>query len=261
MRRIIHAFDGAPATPADFANPNNWDILVQGFDNREASAGSNLAQHGPRCDPPGFPYSSSNSHPMTTRSNTVFQCNGHVMTSLGITGYGAVYMFPPAALDFSSGTAIFKWDMSTLRTAARDWVDFVIMPVDQRHIFAYNNIDQHIPPDNIHIQLAGGSNVFLVSQHVAGGSDVPISGDTNTSWNMVQAAQNPSLGEDAARRDTFQVELSSTHLRVCIIGNNTGQSYTYQGRQGFCWVDTNLPTPLSSSVWYNQAVVQLDHRD
>ena len=151
--------------------------------------------------------------------------------------------------------------MSTLRTAARDWVDFVIMPVDQRHIFAYNNIDQHIPPDNVHIQLAGGGNVFLVSQHVAGGSDVPISGDTYTSWNMVQAAPNPPLGEDAARRDTFQVELSSTHLRVCIIGNNTGQSYTYQGRQGFCWVDTNLPTPLRSSVWHNQAVVQLDHRD
>jgi hypothetical protein len=95
------------------------------------------------------------------------------------------------------------------------------MPVDQRHIFAYNNIDQHIPPDNIHIQLAGGGNVFLASQHVAGGSDVSIAGDTLTSWNRVQAAQSPPLGEDAARRDTFQVELSATHLPAGYVPTNS----------------------------------------
>jgi hypothetical protein len=253
---FIETFDGAPAVPTDYQNPNNWDILISGVNTAETS----VAQHGPHCEAPGFPYTAVNSHPIASRGDAVFMCNNHVMTSPGLTGYGAIYMTPPALMDFSGGTATLSWDMSTLRTSSRDWVDIVLTPYSERHLFAYNNFDNHAPVDNIHIQLAGGGNVFLVSQRVGGGADVNVSGDTFIRWNDVQAAQNPPLTESAARRDTFRVQLSATHISMCLVGNDAGQSYTYRGRAGFCWVDTNLPTPLNPAIWGNQSTVQLDHR-
>jgi hypothetical protein len=256
---FIETFDGTPATPADYNNPHNWDIFIQGFNNQEAAAGSSRAQHGPNCEAPGFPYDSSNSHLMRQYTNAVFLCNGHLMTSPGLTGYGAIYMTPPAMADFSNGTAVISWDMSTLRTSSRDWIDIVLTPFNEHQLMAYNNVDNHIPPDNIHIQL-GGTNVFLASQRVNGSSDVNIGGDTFTRWNDVQAAQNPPVGESAQRRDTFRITLSSTHVSMCIVGNNNPQTYTYQGHTGFCWVDANLPTPLNPSVWQNHAAVEFNHR-
>jgi Concanavalin A-like lectin/glucanases superfamily len=258
---FLETFDGTPPVPLAYNNPNNWEIFVQGVNSQEVAAGSSIAQHGPNCEAPGFPYTPQNSHPITGPQDAVFICNGHVMTAMGITGYGAIYMTPPALLNFRTGQASLTWDMSTLRTAARDWVDIVLTPYSQHQMMAYNNNDQHVPPDNIHIQLAGGGNVLIASQRVAGGVDVPIGGDGGTTWDMVQAAQSPPLRQDAARRDSFEVDLTSTHLRVCITGNNIPQTYTYRGRQGFCWIDTDLPTPLSDNVWAGQSTVQLDHRD
>src|SRR5438309_2076305 len=76
---FIETFDGTPGTPADYANPHNWDIFIQGFNNQEAAAGASRAQHGPNCEPPGFPYNSTNSHLMRQYTNAVFLCNGHLM--------------------------------------------------------------------------------------------------------------------------------------------------------------------------------------
>src|SRR3981081_3889090 len=114
---FLESFDGTPPLPADYANPANWDILTTGFDPQEV--GSSLAQHGPHCEPPGFPYTSLNTHPLLARAGVVFQCNGHIMTAPGITGYGAVYMTPPALMDLNAGTAVPKWDMRTLRRPSR----------------------------------------------------------------------------------------------------------------------------------------------
>jgi hypothetical protein len=196
---------------------------------------------------------------MLQAQDAVFICNGHLMTSLGVTGYAAVYMTPPALLDLRSGPATLKWDMSTLRTAARDWVDVVLTPYGEHQLLAYNNLDQHVPPDAIHVELAG-TNGFQVTQRVAG-VDHAVGGDVLTTWDMVQAAQTPPLVEDAARRDSFEVDLSATHVRVCLTGNNTGQVYTWAGHAGFCWVDADLPVPLAAGVWANQAAVEFAHRD
>jgi hypothetical protein len=253
---FLETFDGAPTAPLTYQNPHSWDIFSSGFNTLENGAAVQVAQHGPACDRPGFPYTTSNTHPITSTADQVFICNNHLMTANGLTGYGAIYMVPPALADFSAGTAVLRWDMSTLRTAARDWVYFTLMPFDGHNKFSYNNNDQAVAPDNIDIKLAG-PNVFQATQRVGGGGDIAIGGDGFTTWDMVQAANG--LTEDAARRDTFEIDLSSTHLRVCITGNNTGQSYTYQGRSGFCWVDSDLPTPLNAAVWHGQAVFLMTH--
>src|SRR5712691_11383980 len=210
---FLETFDGSPPLPTDYSNPTNWDILTTGFDPHEV--GSSVGQHGPHCEPPGFPYTSLNTHPLLTRAGGVFQCNGHIMTAPGITGYGAVYMTPPAVMDLNAGsTAVLKWDMSTLRTSSRDWVGVVLTPYNQHHVLAYNNVDNHVPPDNIHIVM-GGTSVFLVTERVGGGTDIPVPGDTNTQYQDVLRVQVSPLFEDAARRDTFEVALSPTHIRMC----------------------------------------------
>jgi hypothetical protein len=253
---FLESFDGAPSAPQTYSNPHNWDIFPSGLDTRENGTYAQLAHHGPACDRPGYPYTSANSHPLVSTQDQVFICNNHLMTANGLTGYGAIYMVPPAMADFSGGTTKVSWDMSTLRTAARDWVYFTLMPFDGHNKYAYNNNDQAVPPNNVNIKLEG-ENRFVVTQRVGGGGDVTISGDAFTTWDMIQAANGVS--PDAARRDSFEIDLSSTHLRVCLNGNNAGQTYTYQGRSGFCWVDSDLPTPLSSSVWRNQAVFMMTH--
>jgi len=252
---FLATFDGTPSAPAAVQNMG-WDVVPTGFDHRQVGTAVQVAQHGPGCDRPGFPYTSSNTHAMTATHDTVFICNDHLMTATGLAGYGAIYMIPPAIADFSSGSTTITWDMSTLRTASRDWVYFTIMPFDRHNKFAYNNSDQSIPPDNVNVKL-GGTNTFLATQRVAGSGDVAISGDDFTTWDMVQAANG--LVEDAARRDSFEIDLSATHLRVCLTGNNTGARYTYKGSSPFCWVDSDLPTALSDSVWHGQAVFMITH--
>lgn len=254
---FIETFDGTPSQPTPYTNPSSWSILVSGFSSQEAALGATIAQHGPNCEPPGFPYTATNSHLMHTAQDAVFICAGHVMTSLGVTGYGAVYMTPPAMMDFSGGSAVLRWDMSTLRTSARDWVDVVLTPWGEHSDFAYNNNDQHIPIHNIHITLAG-TNVWQAFQRIDGGvqygqgRDVQLAGDGFTTWDAV--FQRAGVTESPSRRDTFEIRLNRTTLSVCM------PSYDSPAGGVFCWINTSLPEPLDPAVWNDQATVMLSHR-
>ena len=95
------------------------------------------ADHGTDCGPPPA------SHVITRVEDTVFQCKGHIMTAIN-AGYGAVYLTPNALMDFGQGESVLKWDMSTLRTASRDWVDIVLMPYDEN--LQVNFQDVHTAP-------------------------------------------------------------------------------------------------------------------
>jgi hypothetical protein len=253
---FLETFDGVPTSPLSFTNPHGWDIIPAGFDPRQNGTDAQRAHHGPDCGRPGFPYTSTNAHPISSARDMVFVCNNHLMTATGLSGYGAVYMVPPALADFSAGTTTISFEMSTLRTSSRDWVYFTLMPFHGHNKFAYNNLDQAIPENNINIHLAG-SNVLTATQRTDDGTDTRIGGDGFTTWDMVQEANG--VAPDAARRDAFRIELTRSHLRVCITGNSSGQSYAYRGESGLCWIDSDLPAPLSAGVWNDQAVFMMTH--
>lgn len=252
---FLETFDGLPSSPTPFSNPNGWDIFPSGLDTRQNGTDAQRAHHGPNCGAPGFPYSSTNSHPLQSTQDTVFICNNHLMTATGLIGYGAIYMVPPAMADYSSGTATIRFEMSTLRTGSRDWVYFTLAPFAE-HNKVFDDGDSHVPQDSINLRLEGGGNTFTGWQRV-GGARTRIDGDSFTQWDNVQAANG--VAPDAARRDVFQIDISRTHLRFCIVGNSTGQTYAYKGQNGFCWIDTDLPTPLSTGAWNDQAVFMMTH--
>lgn len=244
---FLETFDGTPPQPQDYQNPHNWDILVFGVSATEP----NLAQHGPNCEAPGFPYTTTNTHPFSTAGQAVFICNGHLMTSPGLAGYGAVYMTPPAVADFSGGSATISWAMSTLRTSSRDWVYLTLTPFDEHHEMPYLNIDQHIPPHNIKIAL-GGVDTFQVFQD-GGFQNSELGGQMDgVSWDDVFAANGTA--QSPIRRDTFEVTLSRDHISLCM------PNYQYRGVQPFCWA-RNIPLrePLDPAVWHDQATVQITH--
>lgn len=255
---FVETFDGTPPAPLPYSSPNNWDIFSQGFDSNASALGRTIAQHGPNCQGPGWPYTATNSHLMTSSADTVFICSSHVMTSLGDTGYGAVYMTPPAVLDFSNGSAALTWEMSTLRTSARDWVDIVITPWAQHSQLAYNNNDQHIPPDNLHVTMAG-TNVWLAYQRVNGSltynggqGDQQINGDGSTTWDAVLARRGAN--SSPAARSTYEIRTDGTRFSMCMISELLPQGGV------FCWINTNLPRPLDPAIWHGQATVTLNHR-
>lgn len=257
----VETFDGTPGSPLACL-PAGWDVVTTGFDTQEVgtpaiptnAVGAMAAQHGSACQGPGFPYTATNSHQLVRVQDTVFTCAGHLMTAPGLSGYGAVYMVPPAMLDFSRGSAVFSWDQSTLATSSRDWTYITLAPFEGHNKFAYNQNDQAVPPNSIKL-LLNPSSTMVTTQRVNGVESGPI-GNTFYTVPMFEAANG--LTPSAARRDTFRIELSPTHIKVCLTGNNIPQTYAFQGATP-CWTDNNLPTPLDPTIWRGNATVLISH--
>jgi hypothetical protein len=119
---FVETFDGSPATPQPW-RPANWHVTVH---SRDGSTWANLesmhAGHGSNCAGPPA------GHITSAYEDAVFICRDHMMTAINASGYGAIYLTPNQQVDFSTGEALISWDMSTLRTSERDWVDLWITP-------------------------------------------------------------------------------------------------------------------------------------
>jgi hypothetical protein len=219
----VRKFPGSPSSPQPFNAPD-IDVTVLSHDNYNIMPMQ--AAHGQDCSPPPA------THPIVKVEDTVFLCKDHIMTAI-FSGYGSIYLTPNQLMDFSQGEAVLRWNMSTLRTSSRDWVDVVIQPFDQN--LQINFEDAHVPQEAVHLEMVGGGNVFeptiwrnYVKERVA--SDMFKSYDT-------------FLTPSATRRDTFELRLSKTHMKFGMPDYNVW------------WIDTDIQ-PLT----WNLGVVQLNQR-
>ena len=184
----VRKFPGSPSSPQPFNAPD-IDVTVLGHDSYTIQPMN--AQHGPDCSPPPA------THPIVKVEDTVFQCKDHIMTAI-FNGYGAIYLTPNQLMDFSQGEAVLRWNMSTTRTSARDWVDVVIQPFDEN--LQINFEDAHLPQDAVHLEMVGGGNVFqptIYRNFVK--ESVPAD-----MFNGYDHFLTPS----STRRDTFELRLS-----------------------------------------------------
>lgn len=228
----MQTFTGMPSTPAAY-RPPGWDVQIQSRDSGTwTDLEPMLADHGPACEGPPL------QHPLTgDYSSHVFQCHDHVMTAIKAGGYGVIYLTPPALADFSQGETVIRWDMSTLRTSARDWVDLWITPPPDHLALP---LDESLPDlaglprRAVHTSIAGGSSV-LATEVIAdflGNTYLP---NTTQSYDTV-------LTPSAVVRSTFEVHLSRTHVKVGMPQYN------------LWWTDTDIP-----DLGWDQGVVQFGH--
>jgi hypothetical protein len=225
------SFDGQPTSPQPW-NPPNWDVTVH---SRDVDTWNQLetmdATHGADCGAPPA------THKMSTYEGAVFQCRDHMMTAINASGYGAVYLTPNQLADFSQGDAVIRWDMSTLRTSGRDWVDVWISPFDEQLQLPLElEVDLSGPPRNaIQIRMDLSRNAFTASIY-RDFNEVPVEGEFSLQ------AYDSFLTPDAKRRDTFEVRISRTHLSVGMPGYN------------FKWIDSEI-----QDLGWSQGVVQFGH--
>jgi hypothetical protein len=235
----LETFTGAPTSPVAY-HPPGWDVQIHSRDDGTWQMLEPMhAQHGPGCEPPLA------THPLDgTYPPHVFQCGHHVMTAIQAGGYGLIYLTPPALVDFSTGPAVIRWEMSTLRTALRDWVDVWVTPVDDNLALPLqpefpDSLGQ--PRRAIDVKMSTGSVGGAVWTTFMGNVWRDFSPSSVGLW--YQPGYETVLTPDAARRDTFELHLSPTHIKMGMPQYN------------LWWIDEPITTPLD----WSQGVVQFGH--
>jgi hypothetical protein len=226
-------FDGQPASPQP-GLPHGWDVTVHSRD-----PGTWLAQepmlshHGADCSPPLA------THAIRTYEDAVFVCHDHLMTAINASGYGVIYLTPDHLLDFSAGEAVVQFDLSTLRSSPRNWIDLWISPYEQHLQLPLEDWlpDLNGPPANaVHVKMESlnGTTPFkaLVYRNWV---EEDLGGDWQTGYESF-------LTPSATRRDTFELRLSRTHLRFGMPAYD------------FWWIDADI-----ADLGWDQGVVQFGH--
>jgi hypothetical protein len=230
-RLFVETFDGTPTSPQPWA-PSRWDVQVH---SRDMETWDELepmqAHHGTDCAGPPA------THPVSSYDDAVFLCRDHMMTSINAHGYGVVYLTPDHLVDFSESEATISWDMSTLRTSGRDWVDLWITPYEDNLAlpFEAGSVDLQGPPRRaLHIVMDGGGNSFQAELY-RDFEPIDIEPAESADYDEV-------LTPDAARRDTFELRLTKDHVAFGM------------PKYGLRWVDSSMP-----ELDWSTGVVQFGH--
>lgn len=156
---FLETFTGKPTNPTPW-NRRDWDVFQTSRDIRSWAAPDPVDAHHAfsNCGD----VASGGSHHVDSWSETVFQCNDHVMTSInGTPGYAAIYLSPPVMADFSSGPSTISFDVSTFVSSSRDWLDVLITPFTESMSYPFRSdleVDgSGLPRNAIHIEQSFGS--------------------------------------------------------------------------------------------------------
>jgi hypothetical protein len=239
-------FIGSPAAPQSYTS-TGLDIAVhaRSMTTRDTFDAMH-AQHGPDCAPPPDTHG-----PIDQPSQAVFLCNDHLMTAINHGEYAAVYLTPDQLLDFSQGEAAVRFDLSTLQTAPRDWVDVWITPFAdhlQLPLDAWLP-DLKGPPRNaVHLKQKGGYDGWAW--------DVEVCREfvcTTLDQGRRDLGISHFLTPSATVRTAFELRIARTFLKVSAPGYLDTPSKHGWG-VGAWWVDTGIP-----DLGFDQAVVQFGH--
>jgi hypothetical protein len=229
----VDTFDGRPDVPTPWRGAG-WDVTVHSRDRETWQQLEPMAaHHGADCSAPPA------THVMSEYADAVFQCNGHIMTSINAGGYGVIYLTPSQMVDFSGGEAVVRFDLSTLRTSPRDWVDIWLTPYEDHLQLPLDNWLPDLtgePWRTVHLKMDIANDISTFKGFVFRGTkseDLPI-----RSWHGYERVLTPS----AVRRDTVELRISRTSLKLGM------------PQYDFWWIDTKM-----ADLGWDRAVVQLGH--
>lgn len=226
---FIEPFTGEPTQPQPW-EPPHWEVTVHSRDvNTWYQLEAMPTDHGADCAPPPA------EHITSSYERAVYQCRNHVMTAIQAGGYGVIYLTPNHMVDFSQGTATIRFDVSTLRTSLRDWIDLWISPYDD-HL--------QLPLDMV-VDLSGPPRRAVQVRMDLSGNYFDLVIYRNFQSTVIDGPPIPYdqfLTPSARRRDTFELQISRTHVRFGMPAHN------------FYWIDTDIP-----DLGWDQGVVQFGH--
>ena len=231
---FLETFDGAPATPTPWRG-GHWDVTVHSRDAYSATAtlDTMAAMHGSDCGAPPA------THVASTFQDAVFQCRDHVMTAIKAEGYGVIYLTPDQLVDFSSGEAVVRFDVSTMRTSNRDFLDFWITPFDRNVQLAgdIGLVDLNgLPRDAVQVRMDQFNDATIFRGNVVRNFDMQQIGSND--WLSLQSILTPS----ATVRTTYELRISRTHMKFGIPSLNAW------------WVDDDF-----ADLGWSSGVLQIGH--
>ncbi|MCC7370766.1 MAG: hypothetical protein IT306_20260 [Chloroflexi bacterium] len=230
---FLATFDGRPAAPEPWHGAG-WDVTVHSRDRETWQELEPIAaHHGGDCSAP------PNTHLTTSYEDAVYLCNNHLMTAINAGGYGVVYLTPNQQIDFSTGEAVVTFDLSTLRSSSRDWVDLWLTPYDDHLQLPLDSFLPDLlgePRRSVHLRLGSSNGQSHFSASVfRGGVVEELKGQW---WTGYESVLTPS----AVRRDPFELRISRTSLKVGMPTYN------------LWWLDERF-----ADLGWDRAVVQFGH--
>jgi hypothetical protein len=233
---FLETFDGTPTNPEPWNNLD-WNVFQ--------TARDNYAWANPEATEGHHAYSncgdvaSGGSHLITTWPETVFKCNGHIMTSInGNPGYSAIYLSPPAMTDFSAGSSTIQFDVSTFAASTRDWLDVLITPLSDFMQYPFRSdldVDgSGLPNRAIHIEQEFNTDEWKI-EIVRNGGTPQILGVLNIPFDQIG-------GRSKVTRTPVRIVVSSTSITL-----------SYPTAPG-----ASLTVNFADLGW-NQGVIQLGH--
>ena len=230
---FMETFDGSPAVPTPW-HPAGWDVTVHSRDLATFGALDGMhAMHGMDCSAPPA------THDISSYSDAVFQCRDHIMTAIKAEGYGVIYLTPAQLVDFSAGGAVIKFDVSTLRTSDRDWIDLWLTPFDEnvQLVGDIGPVDLNGSPRNgVHIRMDQFERTSVFR------GEVVRNFSTETVAGQDALALESVVVPSATVRTSFELQVSRTHLKFGIPALNTW------------WIDADV-----ADLGWTSGVLQLGH--
>lgn len=221
----------APVTWNGDGSVGTWDVLTHARGVGD-SMQPTLAQHGADCAPPPA------THVITTLADSVFICKNHVMTSVTDRGYGADVLTPDHMVDFSSGTSVVAFSVSTLHIDPRDYFDIWVTPFqDNLMVPLTDAVDVQGPPAyavRVRDCFCGNNTDVFTASVFNNFAETPL---PTASGVTLQTLLPPS----AVTRTGFELDIAKNHLRFGVPS------------AGLWWIDTAVNLPFS------QGIVQLIH--
>lgn len=225
------SFTGDTPSPVPFAEAG-WDVQIHSRDRdtwREPQPME--AHHTSQCG------ASPGTHHITQYEEMVFRCRDHLMTAIRADGYGAIVLTPDRQLDWANGEAIVRFDISTFRSSARDWIKVWISPFDvQLPVPALDHAPDLNGPPRTSLFVEMTSNGNLCPRVVRNFQITALACDD---WRALDTRLTPS----ATVRTTVEIRVSRTRVRVALPAHD------------IVFADVALDQPLA----FTRGVVQFAH--
>jgi len=233
---VVSAYPGefeTPSTPLPIQSSSayaHYDVQLHNRGDNVATWDATVnAQHTNTCGaPPG-------TFPVLALSDSVYICNGHVMTAAAATGYGEIVLTPAQIMNCSTGCTV-QWDMSTERMSQRDWPDVWLTPWDDNLALPVEDFIPDLqgkPRRGIHVGAQPGNNSFTVSTI----DNFTVTALPVVWWEGMGTGIQSGVNQSAVRQ-TFRLTVTAGHVRFERLPSATAA--------GFVFADTDANPLLAS---------------